>query len=281
MLWKRECVPSVERLLAHDSVSVPFAFFFSWADGSTMTSDSKPERFELFLLGGLELRGAPDGAGKLLAQSKAVALLAYLALSPAHRFQRRDTLVGLLWPELDQARARADLRKTVHNIRGVLGADVIESRGDDELAVPARILWCDVVEFTASADAGRLAHALELYRGDLMPGFFLRECVEFERWLEGERATARERFVAASWAMAVALEGQQNYTKAGNWARRAVRNAWNDERILRRVLAMLDRIGDRAGAMKLFDEFSTRLAADLGVRPSRETLDLVETIRAR
>jgi hypothetical protein len=33
--------------------------------------------------------------------------------------------------------------------------------------------------------------------------------------------------------------------------------------------------------MKLFDEFSTRLSADLGVRPSRETLDLVEQIRTR
>ena len=246
-----------------------------------MHTDKKGPVFELFLLGGVELRGAPAGADKLLAQSKAVALLAYLVLSPARRFQRRDTLVGLLWPELDQARARADLRKTVHNIRGLLGAEVIESRGDDELAIPAQILWCDVNEFTAAADGKHLAYALELYRGDLMPGFFLRECVEFERWLEGERASASERFVAASWAMAVTFEGEQHYTKAGHWARRTVRHSWNDERVLRRVLSMLDRIGDRAGAMKLFDEFSTRLSADLGVRPSRETIDLVEQIRAR
>jgi DNA-binding SARP family transcriptional activator len=246
-----------------------------------MTTDPKPLGLKLFLLGGVELRGSSDAADRLLAQSKAVALLAYLALSPGRRFQRRDTLVGLLWPELDQARARADLRKTIHNIRGLLGAEVIESRGDDELAIPTRTLWCDVDEFTAAADGKHLAYALELYRGDLMPGFFLRECVEFERWLEGERAAAAERFVAASWAMAVTLEGEQHFTKAGHWARRTVRHAWNDERVLRRVLSMLDRIGDRAGAIKVFDEFSTRLSADLGVRPSRETMELVEQIRAR
>ena len=246
-----------------------------------MHTDKQRRGFELFLLGGVELRGAPEAANKLLAQSKAVALLAYLALSPGRRFQRRDTLVGLLWPELDQVRARADLRKTIHNIRGLLGAEVIESRGDDELAIPPEALWCDVNDFTAAADGKHLAYALELYRGDLMPGFFLRECVEFERWLEDERAAAAERFVAASWAMAVTFEGEQLYTKAGHWARRTVRHAWNDERVLRRVLAMLDRIGDRAGAMKLFDEFSLRLFADLGVRPSRETMELVEQIRAR
>jgi DNA-binding SARP family transcriptional activator len=239
------------------------------------------DRLELFLLGGVELRGAPQGADKLLAQSKAVALLAYLALAPTGRFQRRDTLVGLLWPDLDQPRARADLRKTVHNIRTILGPDVIESRGDDELAIPPGAMWCDIREFSAAADSGRLAHAIELYRGELMPGFFLRDCVEFERWLETERAVATERFVAASWAMAVVFEGQEKYTQAGVWARRTVRHAWNDERALRRVLAMLDRIGDRAGAMKLFDEFSRRLFADLGVRPSRETMELVEKIRAR
>jgi len=79
----------------------------------------------------------------------------------------------------------------------------------------------------------------------------------------------------------VTFEGEQHYTKAGQWARRTVRYAWNDERVLRRVLSMLDRIGDRAGAMKLFDEFSSRLSADLGVRPSRETMELVEQIRTR
>ena len=246
-----------------------------------MPTSPKDERLELHLLGGVEMRRAPNGVDKLLAQSKAVALLAYLALSPAGRFQRRDTLVGLLWPELDQERARADLRKTVYNIRQLLGHDVIESRGDDELATDATLLWCDAVEFRNAADSGLLGRALELYRGDLMPGFFLRECVEFERWLEERRAALKERDAGAAWAMAVQFEKQSNWTSAGSWARRAVRQSWNNERVLRRALAMLDRIGDRAGAMKLFEDFSVRLEADLGVRPSRETLELVESIRTR
>jgi serine/threonine-protein kinase len=246
-----------------------------------MTTSPNHERLELHLLGGVELRGARYGVDKLLAQSKSVALLAYLALSPAGRFQRRDTLIGLLWPELDQERARADLRKTVYNIRQSIGHEVIESRGDDELATNPAVLWCDAVEFLSAADTGLLARALELYRGDLMPGFFLRECVEFERWLEEQRAALKERDAGAAWAMAVVFEGQSKWTAAGSWARRAVRQSWNNERVLRRALAMLDRIGDRAGAMKLFEDFSARLLADLGVRPSRETLELVESIRAR
>src|SRR5438093_4368460 len=113
---------------------------------------------ELLLLGGIELRGASRGvADALLAQSKPVALLAFLALSPGARFQRRDRLVGLLWPDLDQPHARAALRKALHELRTALGAHVFSTRGDDEIALVPGALRCDAVEFTAAVDNGRLA----------------------------------------------------------------------------------------------------------------------------
>jgi DNA-binding SARP family transcriptional activator len=44
---------------------------------------------------------------------------------------------------------------------------------------------------------------------------------------------------------------------------------------------MLDRIGDRAGAVKLYEEFAARLRTDLDVEPSPETSALVKAIRSR
>ena len=247
-----------------------------------MTRDAAEGVLELCLFGGIELRGAAPGvADALLAQSKPVALLAYLALSPDGRFQRRDRLVGLLWPELDQSHARAALRKALHDVRAALGAHFVVGRGDDEIAIAPGALRCDAVQFAAAIENRYLARAVELYHGELMPGFFLAGCVEFERWLEDERTTARERAAAASWALAVSFEGEQQLTDAGVWARRAARHAWTDERVLRRAMTMLERLGDRAGAVKLYEGFATRLRADLEVEPSAETKALVESIRAR
>lgn len=240
------------------------------------------QSLEICLLGGVELRGATAGvADQLLAQSKIVALLAFLVLSPDGRFQRRDRLVALLWPELDQAHARAALRKAVFVARGSLGPDVIMSRGDDELAIAPDTLRCDVVEFERACDRGRLARALEIYRGDFMPGFFLAGCLEFERWVEEQRTSARERAAAASWALAQTFEAEQQLSNAGSWARRTVRHAWDDERVLRRAVTMLDRLGDRAGAVKLYEDFAARLRADLDIEPSAETVTLVNAIRSR
>ena len=236
----------------------------------------------LHLLGGTALSGVrPDDARLLLGQSKAVALLAYLLLSQSGLRQRRDRFAGLLWPTLDQSRARSAVRKTVHTVRAVLGEEAIVSFGDEELVLGPDGPWCDAVELTSQIEAGRLGRALELYRGDLMPGFYLPECGEFDRWLEETRAAMLERVVAAAWALARDCEAHEHLTDAGYWARVSARRAWTDERVLRRALTMLDRIGDRAGAISLFEGFARRLRSELATEPSVETTALVDRIRSR
>ena len=56
--------------------------------------------------------------------------------------------------------------------------------------------------------------------------------------------------------------------------------AWDDERVLRRALTMLVRIGDRAGALKLADEFVDRMRSELDASPSPETAALIATLRS-
>jgi len=239
-----------------------------------------PATHALYLFGSVDLRtGDGSSAVRLLAQPKLVALLAHLAVPALGRFVRRDTLVGLLWPELDQAHARAALRKAIHAVRATLGADAFAARGDEDVALSAAAVWCDAAAFVAAADSGALARAMELYRGELMPGFHLAGCLEFERWLDDERAAAGERAAAASWALAQLHEREGQLTDAGTLARRAVRLAPLDERALRRALQMLERVGDRAGALRLYEEFARRLRAELDVEPSTETMTLIRELR--
>lgn len=235
----------------------------------------------LYLLGGVALRGVPtDGAEHLLTQSKVVALLACLALAPEGTFTRRDRLVGLLWPELDQPHARTALRKAIHLARSVLGEEAIVSRGDEELSLAPGALWCDTTALREAVDRGQLARAVELYRDELLPGFHLPECHDFDAWLEEQRASLREAAVAALWALAQHLEAGNNKTEATKYAKKVTRLDKTNERLLRRALQMLDRLGDRAGALAVYDEFTRRLKKDLDADPSPETVKLAESLRA-
>ena len=96
--------------------------------------------------------GLADAAGRelhaLLAQPRRLALLAYLAVAAPRGLHRRDAILTLFWPELDQQHARAALRQALRVIRGSLGA-VLTSRGDDEIV--AGMLDADIVSSAFSA----------------------------------------------------------------------------------------------------------------------------------
>ena len=201
-------------------------------------------------------------------------------MAPAGAFTRRDRLVGLLWPELDQPHARTALRKALHLARSVLGEDTIVSRGDEELALSPNALWCDATELRESIERGHLARAVDLYRDDLLPGFHLPACHDFDAWLEEQRASLREAAVAAGWALAQHLETGNALTEATRYARKVTRLDKTNERLLRRALQMLDRLGDRAGALAVYDEFTRHLRKDLDADPSAETVRMGESLRA-
>ncbi len=217
---------------------------------------------------------------ELLAQPKVLALLVFLALARPQAFQQRDRLVGLFWPEQGQDAARAALRKALHRLRAVVGEDVAISRGNESLGLTPGGVWCDAVAFDASIDAGRLREALDLYHGDLLPGFYVPGSAAFEQWLEGERAHYRARALGAAWSLVERYEGAREFTNASQLARRVAVLASSDERMLRRVLVMLARLGDRAGAMDIYSQFAKRLWTELETRPSEETVRLVESIQA-
>ena len=242
-------------------------------------SASRPP-FTLTLFARIDLRGPGDGIDRLIVNGKAMALLVYLAVPSMGRFVRRDALVALLWPELDQTHARAALRKTILVVRRALGSDALIARGDEDVALAPTHVWCDVDAFTRAIENGALARALELCRGELLPGFHLSQCWEFDRWLEEERSAIRERASGAAWAMAQRLEQDQQLSDAAGMARSSVRFSWTDERALRRALVMLDRLGDRTGALALYEEFARRVKAELDADPSRETIDLVAKLRS-
>ena len=239
-----------------------------------------PAKPTLHLLGGIAIDGiASDAADRLLSQTKVVGFLAFLSLAPDGRLQRRDKLAALLWPELDQEHARAALRKVVLITRKEIGADALPRRGDEDLLLNREFLGCDATRFLELAEAGQVAPALELYHGELLPGFHIPDCADFGLWLDAERAALSERASAAAWTLALNLEASKQLTEAGKKARDAIRFEWSNERVLRRTMLMLVRIGDRTGALKAFEDSSRRMRAELETEPSEETVRLAAAIR--
>ena len=237
---------------------------------------------EFRLLGTLHLTDAEGREVKsLLTRSRRLALLAYLAAATPRGFHRRDTLLALFWPELDPEHARAALRQALHVLRGALGADVVVTRGDEEIGLNVGHLWCDVVAFDDAITARRWGEALELYHGALLDGFFITEAGGFERWLETERARLQQAASRSAEALVEQCEAMDDLHGAIQWARRTAQLAPHEEGPLRQLVTLLDRLGDRAGAVAAYEEFAKQLGIDLDAEPAAETKALLAAVRAR
>lgn len=236
----------------------------------------------LHLLGSLELRTA-DGREihSLLSQPRRAALLAYLAAARPRGFHRRDTLFALFWPESDTGRARNALNQAIHRLRQALHEGVLVSRGDEEIGLNAEALWCDVVALEEALDRGDHEVALELYRGDLLPGFFVADAPELEAWLERERVHLRARAHQGALALAARHEARGEFREAARWIGRALDLVPDDEATLRRLLRALDRVPERAAALRAYDDFAQRLGREYGLTPAPETRALIEEVRSR
>ncbi len=237
---------------------------------------------ELRILGPTGLTGSTgESGGATLMQPKRLALLAWLALETAAGFRRRDQIVGLFWPDLDQEGARTQLRKALFALREALGSEAVLSRGESEVRLDPDRVWCDAAALSRAIRDSHWAEALRLYRGDLLEGLYPEGVgQEFEEWLAHQRKSLRDQAAHAAWECCRFEEERGDRKAAAVMARRALSLDPDNEEIVRRLMALLDRHGDRGGALRVYADWQVRMQAEYGVEPAPETRKLARKIQA-
>lgn len=236
---------------------------------------------EFRLLGGAEI----DYGGNPLRLTavKPRALLIYLALT--NRRHTRDALAGLLWGDMPDGAAKANLRQALTTLRRLLPYHLVVSRNDVRLN-PHASTAIDVHDFeTAVRQAGDrdielLKTAADLYRGDLLDGFLLEDVEPFVAWALPQQQRLR------------ALALQTLHTLVGHYARcRQVRQGldyatqllalepWR-EASHRQMMRLLAWDGQFTAALAQYKTCEHLLQEELGVDPLPETTQLYQRIRA-
>ena len=216
----------------------------------------------LSLLGPVCLRGPDVASIRRASQQRRIALLAVIASSPGGSISR-DRLLGLLWPDRDERTARHLLADSLYVLRRTLGDEAIIASADAVRLSP-EFVWTDVVEFRRAIAEERWSDALELYRGDFLDGFYVRNAVDFDQWAEAERSRLRALATRAASALANALERAGRIAEAVTAAERALELAPYDEAAFRDLVRLLIASENRARAEAVACGFIERLALDVG-----------------
>jgi len=245
----------------------------------------------VYLLGSPRLER--DGHALALQYRKNLALLAYLAVTGEPH--TREALIALLWPELEPSRARANLRRNLSLLMQALGGDVLAVEGDLIGLDAAADLWLDVIQFRrllrSQKDHGHaeteicpdclvaLERAVALYRGDFLAGFTLPDSLAFDDWQFFQSEGVRQELASALERLVRGHSAREAYEPAISYARRWLALDPLHEPVHRHLMVLYARAGQRAAALRQYEECARILEDELGLSPSRETTALYEEIR--
>lgn len=233
--------------------------------------------FLLRVLGSVALEGDRGPLAGRPVQPRRIALLALLASAPQHTMER-EKLIALLWPDSDAEQGRHRLSESLYVLRRSLGDGALLSEGDRIRLDPA-VVACDAVSFREALRAGELEAAVALYAGPYLDGFFLRDSVEFDPWVEGERRRLAEDYGRALETLAARASAQGDALGAvEHWGRLAGHDPYNS-RYARGLMEALAAAGDRGNALNHFREHARVLRDELGAEPDPLLLAWCDAIR--
>lgn len=205
-------------------------------------------------------------------------LLAYLAYFQ-RRTHPREQLIELLWPEREVNAGRTSLRTALASLRRQLeppgipvGSVLITDRTNVQLN-PAAVIT-DVADFEAAlrtaaptADpterAKILLQAAELYRGELLPGFY-------DDWITPERERWAKAFLGTLSQLTSTLEQMGDLNQAIDYARRAVSVDPLREEAHGELMRLYAAAGQPSDALRQYQELERILHDELNVTPSED-----------
>src|SRR4029077_14547953 len=159
---------------------------------------------------------------------------------------------------------------------------ILNGHSDEAIAFEPATVWCDVVAFEQACQAGQAAQALHLYRGAFLDGCFVSgSSAELERWIAAERTRLGQLAVRAAADVVERAAREGDLPTAVQAARHGVALDPDEESAIARLVALLDRSGDRAGALSAFETFRRRLQQEYDATPSPETDARIQAIRTR
>ena len=220
---------------------------------------------------------------------KTAALLAYLAYH-LHSVHPREVLADVLWTESPPETGRHRLRQAISSLRRQLeppgvpqGTVIVSNRFSVRLNPHA--ITTDVAEFEAALQSARQSHndsdkakfltaAADLYRGELLPGFY-------EDWVEGERARLSEAYFRAMRQLVKLLAQAHDFDRALDYAHRIVTADPLREESHRTLMRLYLAAGHPSAALTQFRELEVILKEQLRATPSATTREFVREIEKR
>jgi len=220
-------------------------------------------------------------------------LFSYLLLHQQHSISR-EFLAELLWPDTTTAQSKKKLRQALWHLQSALGSQHVPAHDRVLLVKPDRLqmnteadLWLDMTIFERAFQLVQgipgqklddqkvqiVQNALQLYRGPLLEGCY-------SAWCLYERERFQNMYLALLDKLMDFCEVHLDYEAGLLYGMRLLSYDPVRERTHRRLMRLYYLNGDRAAALRQYEQCTAALNEELGVKPSKRTVALYKQILA-
>ena len=218
-------------------------------------------------------------------------LLSYLLLH-RNRPHSREALAGLLWGDVPTEKSKKYLRQALWHVQTALdagggGGTVLSVEHDWVQLDACADLWLDVEVFEHAfmlvrdrrgADLNEerleaLQVAVQLYRGDLLEGWY-------QDWCLYERERLQNIYLVMLDKLMCFCEAKGKFELGQHYGSLVLRYDRAHERTHRQMMIFQYLSGDRTAALRQFERCAAALKEELGVSPDKLTTALYQQLRA-
>ncbi len=218
----------------------------------------------------------------LATRKRKLALLTLLATS--NRAWSRDALVDLFWGEHTETRARHSLSDALSHLRRILGPDAIAQRRTEVALSDDLALAVDVREFQEAVRAQEWERAVASFGGPFLDGLHLGGSARLSHWIDDEQRRLNALFGTAARAECERLLRDEAFDAVALLASRWLAVAPTSPHAALFRLRALAAAGTPEADQRALDDYavlSRRLEQELGTRPDRTVVALMQEIAAR
>lgn len=210
----------------------------------------------------------------VIKRKKSRALIFYLAA--AHKPISRTQLIKVLWPQFDRASALKNLSTYVHNIRSAIPELIVVDKNylsiSENVLVDAHELEKVTLDRKFSVQNNQVVD--ELYSSAFLEYFSMEDSYEFEQWKMEQSEYYLNQVINYKYFVAVSLMETGEDQQALDILQHILKLDPYREDVYKLAMEANCRIGNRPGAVKLFEQLNNLLKEELGISPMPDTIQL-------
>lgn len=183
----------------------------------------------------------------------------------------REEAINMFWGDSSEETGRKNLRDAIYKIKTSINENIF---------TPSKSIIEFSSDFIFETDTDNISesNALNLYGGEFLFNFSVKNCYDFENWVQDKRNYYKEIYIKAIHNKVNELISISDFNSIDKFGNILIKNDPYNEKTYRYLMKIYALSEDYNKAIRLYNELSAVLKNDLGVEPELKTKKIYKEI---